>query len=210
MNLDNKESATMTRYPPGHKEQTRRRILHACRQHLHRSGLNAGLEAMMAEVGLTKGGFYTHFSSKNTLLEETLSTAFEEQKQEVVRRLDSAETDRKALVSILDGYLSSDHLEDADSGCPIPRCLSDLARSDDQLRAPFNEYRAWLIAMVADRLSGDIHRRKELATSLVAMAIGAASMANAAESPGERRRILAAARRTGRRLIECSTRSAVT
>ena len=199
----------MTRYPPGHKEQTRRRILRACRQLVHQRGLTAGLEGVMAEVGLTKGGFYTHFDSKSTLLRETLSNAFEQQRAEVTRRFDEAETDRKALESILDGYLSADHLEDPDNGCPIPRCLSDLARSEDQLRTPFNEYRRWLIDCVAARLTGLEHDRERLAVSLVSMAIGAASLASVENDPGERRRILAAARRTGREMIAASGRPTV-
>lgn len=192
----------MTRYPPGHKEQTRSRILRACRQHVHQCGLNAGLQGVMAEVGLTKGGFYTHFASKTSLLEETLSNALDEQRAEVKRRFDNAESDRDALESILDGYLSPVHLDDAESGCPIPSCLSDLSRSESQLRAPFNEYRQWLTDRVAEHLVGEPESsRQQVAIALVAMAIGAASLASVEVDPRERRRILAAARRTGRALI---------
>lgn len=194
----------MTRYPPEHKERTRSRILLACRQHVHRSGLGAGLEGVMAEIGLTKGGFYTHFPSKNHLLQETLANAFEQQRAEVRRRFDEAETDRAALESIFDCYLSSSHLDDADRGCPVPHCLSDLARADDELRKPFNDYREWLVDQVADRLTGDYASCRQLAVAIVSLAIGAASIARVETDPDQRERILESARNVGRDLISSS------
>ena len=64
------------RYPAGHKEQTRAKILQAAGKVFRREGYHAaGVDKVMEEAGLTAGGFYAHFASKEALLAETLAPA---------------------------------------------------------------------------------------------------------------------------------------
>ena len=67
------------RYEKGHKDATRRRIVEVASKHLRKDGVGAsGVACLMASAGLTHGGFYSHFSSKDALIEEALRDAIEQ------------------------------------------------------------------------------------------------------------------------------------
>jgi TetR/AcrR family transcriptional regulator, transcriptional repressor for nem operon len=112
--------------------ETRRRIVKTAAAEFRRKGINgAGVNDVMAAAGLTHGGFYRHFDSKDELVAEACAAA-----------IDSAEATNQCpalgkdgLEAILADYLSTDHRDNPSEGCVLAGLGSELARSDDKTRA---------------------------------------------------------------------------
>ena len=123
------------RYAPEHKEKTRTRILAAAGRVFRRLGYHAaGVDAVMAEAGLTAGGFYAHFDSKQALLAE----AIEYVRAESCERRASWTGDRSGrewIEGFLGGYLSNGHRRRIENGCPLAALLSEVSRADDEAKA---------------------------------------------------------------------------
>src|SRR5688500_18168079 len=117
------------RYPPGHKEKTRERILDAAATVFRRLGYQwAGVDAVMKEAGLTAGGFYAHFPSKEALFAQTLPYAMGQ-----TRTLVGPDFDQLAgsewVRAVAERYLSPAHRRLVDKGCPLPALLPEVARA---------------------------------------------------------------------------------
>lgn len=112
------------RYSPEHKTQTRQRIIDTAARLFRRDGIDAtGLHALMKTLGLTPGGFYAHFKSKNELVETALQRAVEQQaptQEEVLRE--------QPLADFIAHYLSSAHRDNPGVGCPLPTISAELAQ----------------------------------------------------------------------------------
>src|ERR1700742_2125465 len=116
------------RYPPQHKAEVRQKIVKDASLRLRGEGLNgAAVAAVMRDTGLTHGGFYKHFSSKEDLLIESVRQAFREIIEKLVK---AAETSKPgdAWKVIVKTYLSLDFCNDAEHGCPLTALAPDLAR----------------------------------------------------------------------------------
>src|SRR5882757_6485383 len=106
------------RYPAGHKEQTRAKILRAAAKVFRREGYHAaGVDKVMEEAGLTAGGFYAHFGSKEALLAETLTPAAAEAGVPLDEGLEAV-AGRARLQAFVESYLSRAHLHRTEDGCP--------------------------------------------------------------------------------------------
>src|SRR5215469_1525699 len=108
------------RYPPEHKAEIHRKIVKDASRRVRAEGLNgAAVAAVMRDTGLTHGGFYKHFESKDELLLESLHEAF----QEIADNLSSAAEEshsEAAWKAIVKAYLSLEYLEQPERGCPLP------------------------------------------------------------------------------------------
>src|SRR3954467_9328793 len=108
------------RYSPEHKAETHARIVRKASVRLRERGANGvGVADIMKEAGLTHGGFYAHFPSRDALMVEALERAQAESAANVAatagdKRLQGASAFRK----LVEAYLSDDHLKDAECGCP--------------------------------------------------------------------------------------------
>ncbi|HVW77167.1 MAG TPA: TetR/AcrR family transcriptional regulator [Alloacidobacterium sp.] len=93
----------------------------------------AAVSAVMQDAGLTHGGFYKHFGSKNDLLMESLSEAFQEITDRLTRVAEQAKpgTAWKAIVTT---YLSQEFCDNVEHGCPLPVLAPELARADKSMR----------------------------------------------------------------------------
>src|SRR5438034_11450824 len=110
------------------KEATHDRIVEAAARAIRRSGYNGtGVADIMKEAGLTHGAFYAHFPSREAMLAEAAGRACAESAAAVAAVVASAPPD-KALVSMLRSYLSREHVEHADTGCPLAALGSETSR----------------------------------------------------------------------------------
>src|SRR2546423_13138885 len=108
------------RYEPQHKSQTRDRIVRNAARKLRAEGLSGpGVASVMKASGLTVGGFYKHFRSKDELLADAIAEGFSESSEKISSSLQNVpREDRwKELVRL---YLSPEHCDHPDSGCPVP------------------------------------------------------------------------------------------
>ena len=118
------------RYPPEHKAEVRQKILNDASRRVRAEGLTgAGVAAVMRDTGLTHGGFYKHFESKDELLLESLREAFREiaEKLAAVAEKSNSEAPWKVIVK---AYLSLEYCDHIERGCPLPALAPEMARVD--------------------------------------------------------------------------------
>jgi TetR/AcrR family transcriptional regulator, transcriptional repressor for nem operon len=113
------------RYSEDHKAQTHQRIIEEAAHLFRRDGVGAtGLQPLMKSLGLTHGGFYAHFKSKDELVEKALHHSVE-QMGAVTADLASQE---KPLARLVNGYLSPRHRSNPGNGCPLPTMCAELGQ----------------------------------------------------------------------------------
>ena len=115
--------------------ETRRRIVKTAAAEFRRNGIHAtGLSDVMAAAGLTHGGFYRHFDSKDQLVAEACAAAMEAT-CETTEALACDGAGNDALEAIVTKYLCTDSRDNRSEGCLFAGLGSELARSDDKIRA---------------------------------------------------------------------------
>jgi TetR/AcrR family transcriptional repressor of nem operon len=183
----------MARYPAERKPETRARIIEAAERLIKERGpQGASVEAVMREAGLTVGGFYAHFVSKEALVDEALLAGLERSLERMLQGLDDASPQRFAR-ELIRRYLRQACEPDLRYACPLTLLLPEVARSDEAYRRTFAERTARLVERVESRLPlvpGMAPR--DVALALYAALAGAVAFARAAATTRGRDRILAA------------------
>lgn len=165
------------RYDTRHKQQTRERVLHAAAQAIRDGGPHrVGVAAVMREAGLTHGGFYAHFDSKEALVAAAIGQMFDDSFEHWRRR--EGQPDARALTEYIDRYLSMAHRDAPGRGCPIAALASDLPRLEPSSRAAFAEGQRRLADALAPPLRRLGHADADaLASSVLAELVGALTLA---------------------------------
>ena len=145
------------RYSAEHKAQSHENILSvAARSFREHGGDSSGIGTVMKKVGLTKGGFYRHFESKDDLLVEAVTRAFEEMGRGMVEAASSA-PEGQALRAMIERYLSMPHANSPGTGCVISTLGPELARKPRAVRkrieAALDSYRERLLPFIPGRTS---------------------------------------------------------
>jgi AcrR family transcriptional regulator len=144
------------------KALTRERILKAASAALIQRGpAEPSVGEVMGAAGLTVGGFYAHFESKDALMLEAFRQLLS-QRRELIADMDTELTgeERRALVAAF--YLSRKHRDSTDQACPIPASVGELGRLPDEFREVLNEHIELMVAQLAtspedaDRVLADI------------------------------------------------------
>ncbi|MGF6545892.1 TetR/AcrR family transcriptional repressor of nem operon [Paraburkholderia youngii] len=171
--------------------ETRRRIVDVAARAFRANGIQTtGLADLMADAGLSHGGFYRHFESKDQLIAQACEAAL----TDIIGKLEAAAGERtgaKAFKAIVEAYVSTSHRDAPADGCPLAGMGSELARADGQTRAVAARGFDGLVDILASR-SGRRHHaaaRSEAIFALSAM-IGALTMARIVEDPDESAAIL--------------------
>ena len=137
----------MARYGKEHKQATRRRIIDAAGRRLKRDGIDAsGVATLMADAGLTNGAFYAHFDSKEDLVASTVADQLRAQREAY---------GTQSLEEIVRGYLSIEHRDDTEGGCPSAALLAEIARSSDAVKRAYTDGQVGIIDDAAARLAPD-------------------------------------------------------
>jgi AcrR family transcriptional regulator len=127
-------AATANRTAPSRKEATHERIVGAAARAIRRSGYNGtGVADIMKDAGLTHGGFYAHFASREAMLAEAADQAGAESVARL-KRIAAAAPPHEALRSLIQAYLSKAHVEDAETGCPVAALGSEMPRQASKVR----------------------------------------------------------------------------
>lgn len=153
------------RYAADKKQQTRQQILSvAARQFRERGFDQASVSSIMGEAGLTHGGFYAHFKSKDQLVAEVIRGGFDQVTERFEERFSHLDG-KDWLRQWVERYLSDNHLHAMDQGCPLPALAGEIARSGDQARQAFTELFEERIRRVMARVDApeDEARRRVLA-----------------------------------------------
>ncbi|HEX8705572.1 MAG TPA: TetR/AcrR family transcriptional regulator [Myxococcaceae bacterium] len=183
------------RYGPEHKSSTRTRILAAAESLFRKQGFQgASVERVMRAAGLTVGGFYAHFASKESLLVESLRGFLQRNGAAWVAGLE--ELRGQAFLShFVRRYLNRQRRDDPQTKCMMPSLLSDLTRATPQVQATLAEGLDALAREIQAHLEGEpdeTARQKALAT--IALCFGAMTLARATASQPFSDELLQAAR----------------
>lgn len=121
---------------PSRREATHDRIVETAARAIRRAGYQGvGVADIMKEAGLTHGGFYAHFASRNALLVEALERAGQDGLANMTRRM--AERQAKGASefrALVESYLSNAHLASAEHGCPVAALCSEMPRQAPEVR----------------------------------------------------------------------------
>ena len=189
------------RYSPQHKGRTRARILAEAGRLVRRRGLTAAtLDRVMAAAGLSHGGFYAHFSSKDDLTAATLEAAFAATRDDLFAGLDSA-ADADWVRQVLGRYLGRAHLDDIERGCPLAPVGGEAARADGDVRAAVAAGAAAYVDALSARIApGAEQTPAERARAVVALMVGGVMLARLTADAGEADQTLRACRRAAQAL----------
>lgn len=158
--------------------ETRQRIVEAASRKFRENGIeNTALSDVMADAGLTHGGFYKHFASKDQMVVESLQLATQNARERMAETLDSA-PGKRGLDATIDRYLSALHLGGSCSHCALVSLASELVRGSDDVRHAAADSTIALIELFASHLTDltPAAARKK-ATVIVSTMIGALTVA---------------------------------
>ncbi len=167
------------------KDATHERIVSVAARAIRRSGYNGtGVADIMKEAGLTHGAFYAHFASREAMLAEAAGRACAESAAAVADVVARVPPDM-ALASMLSAYLSREHLEHVEMGCPLAALGSETSRQAPEVRRVATRHIKEMIDLVARQLPDwgqpGAHQR---ALVTVATMVGALLLARAVDDPG--------------------------
>lgn len=184
----------MARYPASHKQETRARILAASDRLMKSRGAEAAsVDAVMRTAGLTVGGFYAHFASKEDLARETLLYGLGRSMDRTLSALVAVEDDRAWLKALIREYLGQAHHPSLAMACPLTLLLPEVARGGPAYQAAFGARTAALLDRIESRFpeAAGLSRR-EVAIAVFACCAGAVALARAIGAPHARERVLRA------------------
>jgi TetR/AcrR family transcriptional regulator, transcriptional repressor for nem operon len=183
------------RYEPDHKANTHHRILKNAARRFRAEGLDGpGVATVMKASGLTVGGFYKHFLSKDDLLAASIVEAFSEFGEKVSAALQNVPAAER-WKEIVRWYLSSEHCEHADTGCPVAALAPEIARAAPKVRKRIaGTLKAWRERMLEYMPGGTAAEREKNFTIIFTAMAGAVSIARMLPDPVERRNILSSVR----------------
>jgi TetR/AcrR family transcriptional regulator, transcriptional repressor for nem operon len=141
-------------------------------------GLN--LSDAMKSAGLTHGGFYRHFKNKNELVQEAIRVAFHKFSQQLRDDLATFPPD-EALARFVARYLSLEHVNNIEAGCPAAALGAEIARQDAETKAVFNEGLAEIISLLDQAIEACHAPAVRDAKALMATLTGAVILARGSD-----------------------------
>jgi TetR/AcrR family transcriptional repressor of nem operon len=174
----------MRKSPTRSKEATHERIVDAAARAIRRSGYDGtGVADIMKDAGLTHGGFYAHFPSREAMLAEAADRAGGESVA-LMERVATTVPPRQALRAMLQAYLSKEHFASVENGCAVAALGSEMPRQAPQVRRAATRRIKEMIDLVgrqfADWGQPRAHKR---AMVTIATAVGALVLARAVDDP---------------------------
>lgn len=160
-------------YPTGHRDQVRKKIVDSARRLFNRNGFErVSVDSIMANAGLTRGGFYSYFDSKSDLYAEVMRCFFTDPNWE--HKWEGVEFDSNvdAGPQIVRAYLSSNHLDDVENSCPLVALPSDVARSDKTVKAAFETVFKAMVTLLGRDVKNSSQSREKAALAIAALCIG--------------------------------------
>jgi TetR/AcrR family transcriptional repressor of nem operon len=162
----------VARYGKEHKQATRRRIIDTAGRRFKRDGIDgSGIATLMADAGLTNGAFYAHFDSKEDLVADALVEQLRVQRESF---------SATSVEEIVRAYLSIEHRDNPEGGCPSAALLDEIGRSTDTTKRAYTDGLLGVIDDIAERLAPDDPPSARLQTlSVFALMVGTLEVSRA-------------------------------
>ncbi len=189
MKSQNRKNTTMSR-----KEASHERIVEVAARAIRRSGYDGtGVADIMKEAGLTHGGFYAHFESRDALLAEAGDRAGAESVA-LAARVAAAAPPGQALQAMMHAYLSQEHIAAIETGCPVSALGSEMPRQAPEVRRAATIHIKEMIDLFARQLPNwGQAQAHEHAMALVCAMVGTTMLARAVDDPELSQALCAAA-----------------
>jgi TetR/AcrR family transcriptional repressor of nem operon len=171
-------------YSSEHKNSTRERIVNSARRLFNRKGFTeVTIDEIMKHAGLTRGGFYKHFTAKEQLYAHAVRQFLCVDPPERWQRkhVDRCAEGHAFARMIVNAYLSREHFDDRDGSCPVIALPSDVARAGKGVKTAFRQVLDKMVEVFAANLAEPEPRERALA--LVALCVGAMVVARAVDDP---------------------------
>ncbi len=162
-------------YSAEHKQQTRTKIVESARILFNRHGFqDVTIDMVMENAGLTRGGFYNHFKTKEQLHHAAVSSFLHGRGAEWRRDagVDLSSPGEDMVRQMISGYLSSKHLGDLDGQCPMIALPSDIARSNPQVQTSYMELLEAMVGLFENGIGEKDGEARQRALSLAALCVG--------------------------------------
>jgi TetR/AcrR family transcriptional repressor of nem operon len=163
------------RFEKGHKAETRKRIVDAAAARFRKDGVEAvGIAGLMAEAGLTHGGFYAHFESKEALLREAMVAAMDSTRERLTRE------GPDGLEWLIRRYLRPSHRDTPENGCAIASLVAEIARHEPATREVFSgRVEAFLARIAAQLPDWPEAERSQAAIGILGVMLGTLQLSRA-------------------------------
>jgi TetR/AcrR family transcriptional repressor of nem operon len=183
------------------KAASHERIVKTASRRMRRDGIDSvSVVELMNEAGLTHGGFYRHFGSRDDLVAEAIDTALAQGSERI--KAAAKLGGPAALAAIIDGYLSPLHRDKPETGCAVAALPADIARSNPRARSAYSRQVRSYIGLI-DGLTPA--RDPDEAHLILAVLVGALVLARAVDDRGLSDEILESAARALHRHVGDTT-----
>src|SRR5260370_31947987 len=174
------------------KAESHDRIVRMAAARFREAGVDGiGVADLMKDAGLTHGGFYRHFDSRDELVAEAIERALRDGGR-VVEAV--ANSKQFPLATLVDAYLSTAHRDGLATSCAVTTLAGDVARSNDRARSAYTLQVCAYLALLAKLIAGDKRRSRRMkAIAALSTLVGAVSMARAVNDDKLSREILKSA-----------------
>jgi AcrR family transcriptional regulator len=164
------------RYGTEQKQATRRRIIESAGRRFKQDGIDgSGIATLMKDAGLTNGAFYAHFASKDDLVATTVADQLHGQSLTF-----SAQVDHAGIELLLREYLSAQHRDNPQDGCPSAALLDEIGRSPEATKQAYTDGLLAVLDDIAARLAPDDPRSMRVTIlGIFAMMVGTMQLARA-------------------------------
>ncbi|RUQ31155.1 TetR/AcrR family transcriptional regulator [Peribacillus cavernae] len=184
-------------YTKSHKTKVRGKILKSASQAFRTNGIKeVSVPQIMKGAGLTHGGFYAHFESKDKLVAEACQYAIEETTAFLQKAADQAPANQQ-IQTVIDNYLSKHHRNMPEEGCIIPTLSSEISRSSQEVRQVFTEE----IDGFFDFVSTLVREDKIKSIAIVSTMVGSLLLARSVDDPGLSDAILDAGKEYAKEIV---------
>lgn len=183
------------RYSAQHKAKTHARLLKKATEQFRNQGVQGtSIAKLMGQMGLTHGGFYAHFENKSELVRTATAKMFDESVDQMRLAVEGAPKG-KALAAIVSSYLSPQHRDHADQGCPLPVLAAEISRQPLSVRRAYTQgFKERIVRLAAHMPGKDSEQKCEKARLLISGMAGSMMMARAVSDRELSDKILAQAR----------------
>ena len=184
----------MSRTPNARKHETHERIVEVAARTIRRNGYaGVGVADVMKNAGLTHGGFYAHFDSRDALLVEALERAGRESAAALARAVEQRRArGLSPFRALVEAYLSPEHLASPETGCPVAALACDMPRQPDPVREASSASVRRLVSAVQATLP---HASRAVAGVVAGTLVGTLQLARALGDNADGRAVLSAARK---------------
>ena len=188
------------RYSKDHKQETRERIIRTAAKRFREDGVEAvGVAALMADAGLTHGGFYAHFPSKEALVAAACAEGFGESRDRLRKTIERHPPGER-LAAMAETYLSQSHRDHPGQGCIAAAIGPEIARHPAGTRAEFTQGLRGLVEMAEAAINADGGDPAKAPQAVAAM-VGALILARGASDETLSERFLEGGLETVRSLV---------